>query len=419
LVYGQEKVLALKLNGQINDVSNLSLDVSVENSASCIKPLEIDIFDDGFADWRADKFGTDFVCTAGASTGCFNANESLSDVYLGATPYCEKIKMSESGKFLLGAWVKNGTTAWTSSLLKMKLYDLDGDEVASCNLPKPTAEGGEISCVIQYYNKIAGEYYVCIKADKTTYYITKTENKKSCGFYGYPGEETEYNDYYIFAKAAKFENIGSFTLNQKKYKEQGNSGDLADIVYDYIDYKYEGDCTDGCAIPIKLKAFGNSNIGISNIKLSYSTSAGLQTPETKIYDAGREAAKISSDSMVLDLAYSNITVPDDYGEKEFKLYLDGKKILSWEIEVEKIPAIKSLSPTIVSAALPTKFNVVAESPEDKEIVSYRWDFGDGYFEETAENSITHTYSSIGDYVLNIEVEDEDGGMASKEFSIRV
>jgi hypothetical protein len=422
LNYDEERIYGLVLEGSNIRVTNLSFNVFVNNKQTCENPLEIDLLDDDIVEWKSKIVGDNFECKYKEGTGCFNRSEQLSEVSIGNIPFCEKIKLSPTNKFKVGAWVKKRDTTWYNGLLVMSLYDLDNTELVNCELPEPSPSGGEISCEIEYENPELKDYYVCINAEEQTDYIIKVESKESCGFYAYPGQQDEYHDYYIFATGARFSNIGSFSFNQQKYEEQGFNEDLADYVDSYVDYKYDRNCTNKCIIPIKFKSYGSSDVKISNLNLEYSTGAGPSaTPETKIYDTSREAAKLTTNFIELDLSLANITAPEDYGEYDLMLYLGGEELLEEEVEivVEKVLIIRGVFPKVVSAVVPTRFVADVEHPGNKSIVSYTWDFGDGETKTSLENKVTHTYNLTGTYILSLEVEDEAGFISSKSFDIEV
>ncbi len=413
---GEEKILGFSLTGQIDQINSLSFDISVTNQPSCINPLQIDIFNDNSIEWKATNMTDIFDCAYGEGKGCFNESSNIEEVRVGNNTYCEKINLTESNKFKLGVWIRGNTsTSFNSSLLSMELYDLDGVFLKSCNIiQEPDLAGGEVSCEVEYENNRLQSYYVCLRGRKDTFYRIKREDEDVCGFYGAPPQNFRY-DYYVFARGARFGNIGSFVLNQQQYEEQGNSDNLGEAIDNYIDYRYNKDCTNDCVIPVKFSAKKDLSVDISNILLNY-TKEGSPFEERNIYDATIEPAKISSDFLILDLIYTNITVPEDYGEDEFILYLDNEEILREDIIIESRPVIKTLTPRNVMVGIDTTFRVEVES--EKNITSYRWDFGDGVVENTTTNSMRHIYLSSGVYYLYVEVEDEDGNIVGKEFSIR-
>ena len=413
LSYGQEKLISFFINENIQQIISLSFNISVTNPSYCTNPLKIDLLDDGSIDWKSNKVGNDFSCPYGNGTGCFNVSEQLVEGEIGNQIYCEKIKLMASEKFRLGAWVRNGTTHWSSGLLKMSLYDLDSNEIDYCDLPSPSDAGGEISCEINYSNEDAQDYYVCLKSEDDVDYKIKKEDVNPCGFYGEPPGSTDKHDYYIFARAGKFSSIGNIVLNQDEYEKQGNVN-LADDIENYILNKY-ANCSAGCSIPIKLKSYGDLNINIYGISLRY-TSGGITRTSDKIYNASIQQAKLSSNIVELNLDSANITVPSTIGNRTFFLYLDNNTIFSDNIRIENVPVIKNIFPKIVPAAKLTTFTLNVSAPSNRSIVEYRWDFGDGW-ENTTQNKITHTYIEIGDYELKVEVEDSLGYKSSKIFGI--
>jgi len=413
LGFGEEKILGLKLTGEIESVTGLSFSLSVDNPVSCLNPLEIDILNDGAVEWKSNELVNIFNC--GENRGCFEETGSQ-EVRIGNNIYCEKINLIKNRKFELGAWVRGNETA-SPYLLEMWLYDLYGGEIDHCTLDNPNINGGELSCEIELNEEIEGEHYVCLKSDEDTYYRIKRENNEPCGFYGTVPSAYSF-DYYIFARAAGFKNIGTFTFDQAEYEEQGNYGDLDAYIDDYL-ANYDYNCNPECVIPIKFKAKEDLSISISDIVLSYEKEGSPQDPGRKIYDAEKEAAKVSFGG-ILNLGFSNIKTPEEYGEHNLMLYLDGEEVLDdeIEIEIEKVPVIKNIFPKIVSAAVPTKFTAVVDSPSGQNISVYRWYFGDENI-TTTENKVEYTYDSTGIYTLSLEVEDAAGFIGKKDFEILV
>ncbi len=411
---GEEKVYGFYLDEKVESINGLSFKFKVNNDYVCLNPLEIDILNDGIIEWKSNEFSDVFGCFG---LSCYEGDKVNGEVYIGSEkPYCEKITLTESGKFELGAEIKKqDMQEWYPGLLVMYLYDFDYNEVASCELPEPNTNYTKKSCIVeleQPTEKI-DNFYVCIQAEEDTNYTIKKENHEPCGFFAYPGEEESYYDYSIFANAALFNNIGEITFNQEEY-EKYNSDYLSDYLNSYI---WEKDCEQGCVIPIKFKANTDLDLEIKDISLSYSTSSGIQTPSNKIYNVEFSPSLINSSYSYLDLSFSNITVPEEEGIHTFKLYFDDNKILEEEIAVEKGVKIKRLYPTSVPAAYPSTFFIEVENNES--IVNYNWDFGDGTIEDTLNNKITHTYNSIGQYELVVSLTDENGITTEKTFTIHV
>jgi hypothetical protein len=422
LNYGGEKVVAFVVNGIIDGISGLSFSFSSNNQRSCLNPLRIDLLDDGVMDWKASVFTEDYSCTANGGSGCFNSSTALTDVYIGSTPFCEKIRLTESGKFKLGALVrKDDSSSNPSDELKMTLNDLDGNQVENgeCILPEPGSSYGEISCNIDYYNSGLQDYFVCLSSGSNaiTKYEIQREDVNPCGCSSNPPCSNFNYDYNLFARGAKFESIGKVNFNQQAY-DSGGDNTLAQYVSDYISSEYGNNCSAGCVIPVKFKSYSPSlNIILSNLSLSYNSGGGIST--NKIYDVNMNAGKINSNFMIINLDSANFSLPQDYGNFSLSLLLGGNQILTKNVYVAQVPTVKSVFPTAISAAVPTKFSANIISPLNKSIVRYSWDFGDGNNEDTTTNFVTHAYSAIGQYILILTIEDEDGQSSYKETNIMV
>jgi glucose/arabinose dehydrogenase/cytochrome c551/c552 len=79
----------------------------------------------------------------------------------------------------------------------------------------------------------------------------------------------------------------------------------------------------------------------------------------------------------------------------------------------RAPRIDDLQVSRLTGSLPfhIKATVTAVDPE-KEKLSYVWDFGDGNKKETNEPSIDYTYTKNGDYLLSVDVKDNEGVSSS-------
>ncbi len=420
LDYGEDEVLAFILNGKNIEVTSLSFDFTVINSPSCNNPLEMDLLNDDVIDWIAGKMSSVYDCgSAGEGEigkGCFE-DSGTEETRIGSNTYCEKIELNGK-KFKVGAWVRgNDSTAWTNGTLIMDVYDEDSNKLKSCNLPQPSTSAGEISCTMQFSEELEGDYYVCLNATKETYYRTKRESNEPCGFYGNPGNYPDYSyDYYVFAKTPKFDSIGKVNYTQQEFAANGGEN-LVEYINDYIVNTYNKNCTSGCLIPVKFTAGTGLTIEVSNIRLGYRKEGAPQDPENKIYETTLESAKVSSKFLQLQLENSGIFVPKTIGNHTLKIYLDEAEIISQKINVANVPIIKTVSPTIISAAVPVKFTANVSVPSGRSIVKYEWDFGDENTENTTTNYVTHIYSEVGDYELKLDVTDNLNFKASKTFSI--
>jgi len=69
--------------------------------------------------------------------------------------------------------------------------------------------------------------------------------------------------------------------------------------------------------------------------------------------------------------------------------------------------------------VPLTFDASASSPDGGEILSYKWNFGDGNITSTSNSTITHVYKAAGNYIVSLNVTDSEGlwGAISKPIEI--
>ncbi len=410
---GKEKILGLRIEGNFRSLNRLSFNISVNNTETCLSPLEIDFLENG-VDWKSTRTGTSYSCYIGSGKGCFDSSSNLQEVEIGSTPYCEKIKLNAGSRFQLGAWIKK-VGSWNSESLKMYLYSQDNEQLKSCNLPQPSDSGGEVYCNVSYFNPEIKDYYICIKASQAGQHRTRKENSgEKCGFYAYPGEQTEYNDYEIFAKSSRFLEVGQFRFDQQAYEKLSGSN-LIEDAENYIAENY-GDSCNPCILPIKFKANTDLNIRLENLDAGYSTySAGFS--DDKFYDITPSPAKINSSQQILDITLAKIKSPINYGNYNFYLYLDDALILTKQISVINNPRIEKIYPLNHYAFVKGKISAEIVSPRN--ISSYKWNFGDGSSEITNSSYIYHKYEASGSYSLVLEATDSSGYKTSKQVTIEV
>lgn len=412
---GDKRLVAITLSGNINSINSLSFSVTASSSPSCVNPLKVDILNDGSLDGSLKKVGSDYSCIVGTGKGCYQGTE-VEEVYIGNVPYCENITLIDSAKFRLGTWVKKDITSGNpEDNLKMILFDGE-DEVANCRLPTPTTTGGEIYCDINYSNNEIKSFFVCVSSesqDETKYFTKKDmDDSGSCGFNAFPGWETELHDYYVFARAAKFENIGTISYNQGSYE------DLLSSVSDYVLTRYNNNCTTRCVIPILFSGYSAVSLTLFNLSFGYRSGAG-NVNSKQFYDVNSENARFSSGFSLLDISKMNITLPNIIGDYDLKFYLDGENFYTKEISVGSVPSIVSINPLVVPAGGSTKITA-SISTAGRNITSYRWDFGDeSGITTTSENYASHTYSEMGSYTLSLEIEDDTRYTTTRSFSVSV
>ncbi|HEB47270.1 MAG TPA: PKD domain-containing protein [Candidatus Pacearchaeota archaeon] len=413
---GNSEIFGLKFTGNLNGINSVSFSLQSDAPIACVSQIEIDILDDGNIDFINNKIAAGGGCSNLENDGCYNALEEKKEYNLVTAinvPYCQKMNISESPGFYLGAWVKNVSGSLN---LEMSLYDNNNVNVANCALPAPTNSGGEVSCSVDYPVSESREHYVCISSTGIGEYRIEGNSNLSegCGFYGYPPPSNTPVAYNIFAEGRKFDSIGTLEIPNSL----PNGDTWGTLIENYISDRYGSlDCSTGCVVPIRFISGMNQQITINNLVLNYvEKDAGIVT-DNNFYDLTEIPAKVSSNFQKIYLDEGGFSVPDDLGAYEFSLSLDGTEIFSEEVDVEDIPMILSLIPVSTASAFPTEFKVGISSPT--RIKKYFWDFGDGDVDVTTTNKVTHTYSSIGQYELTVTVTDLGELTSSKTFSVSV
>jgi PKD repeat protein len=417
---GESKLIGLKLSGIINTVSSVNFQIESDAVPSCSNQLKGDIFNDENFDFGNTKASND-GCSSSEGKGCFNSSKTTTEYITGTSPnkHCQKINLTESPGFLLGAWIKEVSKGsrvtigiYDSGLTLVK--DIVTGKSASCDisLTDISSAGGEVYCSVDYYNPYQQEYYVCIYSEGGQYKVRGYEDQlKGCGFYG-SYIKPLIAGFDIFAEGRKFDTVG--LLNVTNALSSGDT--ISGLISDYILNRYEN-CSNGCVIPIRFYSSKDQTVTLKNLSIEYETPLGKST-ENRFYEVEEKDPIISMnkfDKIYLD--EGNFTLPNQAGNKTFELSFDGNKIFSEKISIQEGPIIKSLSPLTTISAFPTKFRVNANST--KEITKYTWDFGNDNTQITTNNTITYTYNATGNYTLTISVEDSIGIKASKTFGISV
>jgi len=398
---GEEVVYGIKFTGQITSIKSINFSIQSDAEKDCNNQLKVDILNDGVIDTGNIKTSEE-ICSSLRGDGCFDETGSTELGIIGVTPYCQKITLSESPGFILGAWVKKGAE---HKDITMYLYDgygiVDG---GNCTLPEADPNGGEVSCSINYLVTKSKEYYVCINSDDGGDYKIKASSspEEKCGFQGYP-KKTENAAYYIFATGKKFDSIGKIEINNSLQ----NGKEFSIIAENYIKNRYgKLDCSDACIIPIKFISDKEQKVKIENLRAVYDKTNVQGSETTEFYELEESPAKISAGFQKISLDKANFSAPSSYGNATFILRLGGNEAFSEKISVQKIPIVKNLRPIETAAAVPTIFRISVES--ENNITKYFWDFGDSKNQSSTTNRITHVYNSTGKYSVKITAKDSKG-----------
>ncbi|MEX0920912.1 MAG: PKD domain-containing protein [Candidatus Pacearchaeota archaeon] len=419
---GEEKLVGFKLEGTILSVDSTEFEIESTAGPSCESQLFVDILNDKNVNILNDKVHPSDSCSL-KNYGCFDSSENKRNFNMESSGsiYCQRIELTQSPGFKLGAWIKHISG---SSEIHMDLYDLNVNKKGSCSLGSVTSSSGqEYSCDIEYSVFEPEDHYVCIyrSSEGDGKYEIRADTQNSCGFFGSPIKE-ETTAYQIFAQGKQFDSFGTVFVSDQLPNEDPEL--LSDKIENYLKNRYgsQGNkivCpAEGCIVPMKLSSNMTQQIKLKNLNLDYTIEGG-ETKTNRFYDLSESPVLISSEFGRIFLDNSGIKTPSELGDYEFSLFLGGEEILSDTIEILDVPIFESLDPTSTAAGFPTIFKVKVNIPENVSITNYNWNFGDNESEVTFNDEAIHLYSEIGNYTLEISVEDTRGFSSSSEFEIIV
>ncbi len=400
---GESVIWGFQISGNV--INGFSLDIDSDAGISNVSQFSVDILNDGKDVWQFNEASGMF---RDETQGCYENGDTLGEMI--SLKFCEKITLSPSPNVEIGANLV-GTIA---TEFEMSIRRMDSSESGKCEMSAPT----ELSCIpkddeddaLNFTIKKQRDYFVCIKpTEDINGYKINSETNEPCGFIG--SNEDYIRDFDIFAKSGTYSAVGE----PQTIDDTGVIG-ITDIE-EYLDSVYGGDCSNDCIIPIKITSnVAAQTITLSNAIITYKD-AGFPIPSSDIYNLTVTLPEITADMQKLKIDSGNFTVPSDYENHTVSLSFMGDEIFEQEISVEKVPKIIALNPTITAANYSTTFIVKVES--EKNISSYRWEFGTGDNTTTTSNTTTYKYDALGSYNLLLKVTDVDGGVASKTFPITV
>jgi PKD repeat protein len=414
---GDKKIFGLSVQGIITNINLINFSFESNAPSSCENQIEIDFFDDKKVDIGNYKPLSE-GCSNFRSYGCFDSAKTTTLISVDNTPkkYCQKIILSKSPGFKIGAWVKKESG---KKNITMALYDASSRNPinnANCRLPDASTSGEEVSCQINFTTNEQKNYYVCIYSESSGTGVYKIkgylDSQNGCGFYDMGSEISAYD---IFAEGLKYNNVGNLIINNTL----PNGENLAQKIKDYIWRKYGSfDCSNECVIPLSIKANTAQQIKIKDLRVVYDTNLGPGLETNSFYDIAAVPAIINSGFQKIDLEQMNFSVPLDYGNSTLELKLNTDELFSEKIAVEKVPLIGDLNRLTTVAGLPTEFEI-SVSTSNANISRYYWEFGDNQSVTTTTNKVTHAYNSTGDYKLKVTVTDLNQLNSSKIFNINV
>ncbi len=412
---GESKILGFEFIGSnFKGVSDVEFDIESDAESSCYNQLEITFMLDDpitIANTKSDIGICDFL----EDYGCFNRSKTTFNSYrIGKGPvtkHCQRIKLSASPGFRLGAWMN----LQSSGDITMAIYDITDleDELASCEIEENTGSG-RYSCDVDYLVLNEDDYYVCIYSDKTGEIseIRGYPTANGCAYFYDGVEEEELYAYDIFAIGKKFASIGKLHIEDEIQNEISLSERFEETI-DNVD-GYGGQCTNGCVIPMRIKSKTSQEITINNISI-------LSGDEVLriISEVNTSSATVSTNgSKLIYMDNANFSLPTATGGFPYTLKIDNTNIFNATITIQPVPIINTLSPTTTFSKFPTYFNVFVTNVGNATIRTYTWDFNGEIF-TTTKPSASYIFDDVGIFPVEVTIEDTAGRISSKTFNVNV
>ena len=384
------------LNGENVVLNSLDFKIESDFGESARSPLNIEFFEK--EDWKFDKFSSSFLLK---NWGCYNPLEGREGPLIGNSFYCEMILIPDSKILKVGANI-NGID---DKELDMIVYPESGTGASwECSYNPNLEEGCLISPEIgEIFSE--GNYQVCVGSDSlTNYKIYQEDSDENCGFAYVLGPESSTKDYAIFTQAVKYADASFLSLVDFSDEEIINAANLL------IAERYGRDCSNGCILPLAVSGV-SQNIGISDIQLTYTKDLEWDSTD-KIYDL--EVVPVTLDfSGVIDLEGLGFSVSKTMN---YIVSLDGFELFNKSMNILPAPIISLVLPQNPPASVPIRFYAGVDFQGNNSL-SYKWDFGDDGVAATDVPFVFHTYDSLGNYTLSLEVSAGGNLTSTKNFNI--
>ena len=339
--------------------------------------------------------------------------------------YCEKIKFTPSSYYKIETHIKK---AIDGANLKARLRNLDysialntmGQE-AVCVIAADSTFGWR-SCLINITNKVDKDYYACIYASggsvDVTYYKISVENPNAIFEGVYCGGGTCISkggvDYFIRVARNKF--VTNLSTTEKINLKEDLSGlsCTAQVNKDGLTY---------CLYPIRISSEGEGKITLS-IPPGELQVRAPDIIDGKLYLIDSVPAMIRKEDLKINLIdFPDLLTTSTEGIHKLRLELKyNNNVYSSDesdINVFNLPTASITANPIgyVYQNIEFKANVNGNKTE---IISYEWDFGDAIKETTLDPNVTHSYDTLGDYVVKLVAVDSNNAKSQgTNFTIKI
>jgi len=251
-----------------------------------------------------------------------------------------------------------------------------------------------------------GNYKVCLTSPSTG--IVLVVNDSAVNSQGYRCTSSSCSkipltDYALQAKSSNFETTLEESLDY--FESNTNPGSyLKDAIANYLQTcNYQDDY---CIIPINVSSKNNANIKIHDLSYVETLQDGQTYNRDKfllgVKSEGVQTLYKTTTQKIISLSRFNLLTPSKLGNYILTLQL-GIKTATAAIAVVEAPNARFNASTLVPVNQPVTFD--ASFSSGKTNLTYNWDFGDNRV--SFGEITTHSYFTIGNYLVTLTVTDEN------------
>lgn len=392
---GEEKYVGFVLTGDDIFLDSIYFRVSSDFGREGDLPLVVEFFE--LEEWKFSNFSNEFLPK---NWGCFNPVNKRVGPLIGNSFYCEMITVKDSKTLRVGADVYG-----TGGNLTMNVYPESGFGTSwECSFNPSVSDG----CVLDLDADEmvdAGKYQVCVGASSLTgYNIYDDVSGDVCGFTYNNGPGESVKDYGIFAQRVKYADASAMG--------ELDFSDKADLANLFISDRYNGDCSDGCILPLKISG-AEQNFSIYDVGITYTDNSEWRS-SNMVHEIEGVSALVDFNG-TLNIGFFEIPV---LAAGEYFAQISGVDFFRKNIKLLPAPIILSVSPTKAPAGVPVTFYTNIDFDGNKSL-KYEWDFGDGGGIETNTPYASHAYNDLTNYTLSLKVSAGGNLTSEKEFRIDV
>jgi len=427
LALDEKKIFGFVIEGgrlEEGGISAFQINITSDINERCDNQVYFDLFDDGVIDFYNTKYVLENCGSKKyGDEGCFDEEESV-EADVTEDSYCEKMTLPAAPAYKIGAKIKKGSD---SGKILMGIYNTSGGRDSfkgGCKivLNQEIGEYSDVDCVVNYSSAEEFEAFVCVRdryGDNGHKIPVVLTGDKHCGGVGFPSssEILLNSDFAIYAIPLKYAPVGTIQFDEKIYEKLNKGKDLYEDIEKYLEDVYGKNCEEECVIPFSIYGLRGQNIALNDAKIKYNIENLPSVTKREIYDIRTKDFEISTEQpLMLDIKKMRFEVPNMDGSADFRLRFDGRTLMNEKINITKGFDF-SIGPRFALVKQNTVFT--AYPTEDMNITRSVWKFGDGTSLTSTNNKVAYTYSTDGEFEVEVSLTNSKGEKAVKKFIVVV